>query len=82
MVLVVSKTEPLIEKGEKRKRLMNVGLQSPAAAAALEGNNQPGTLLAKACMYRALCGLAGLLWPYIKTFIKLQARGEQKGKVK
>lgn len=73
MVLVVSKTEALIEKGEKRKRWMNVGLQSPAAAAALEGNNEP-----EACMYRALCGLARLLWPCRKTFIKLQSRGKQK----
>lgn len=72
MVLVVSKTETLIKKGEKRKRWMNVGLQSPAAAAALEENNQPGIRVAEPCMYRALCGLAGLRWPYRKTFIKLQ----------
>lgn len=44
-------------------RWMNVGLQSLAAAAALEGNDQPGTLVAEPCMYRALCGLAGLQWP-------------------
>lgn len=48
MVSVVSKTETLIEKGGKRKRWMNVELQSPAAVAALEGNNQPGTLVAEA----------------------------------
>lgn len=60
MVLVTSKTETLIEEGEKRKRWMNARLQSAAAAAALEGNNQPGTPAAEACMYRALCGLAGL----------------------
>lgn len=50
MVFVVSKAETLIEKGEreKRKRWMNVELQSPAAVAALEWNNQPGTLVAEA----------------------------------
>lgn len=77
MVLVVSKTGTLIEKGENRKRWMNVGLQSPSAAAALEGNNQLGTLVAEACMYGALCGLAGL-----KIFIKLQRTGKQRGKMK
>lgn len=44
MVLVMRKTETLIERGERRKRWMNVRLQSAAAAGALEGNNLPGTL--------------------------------------
>lgn len=82
MALAVSKTETLMEKGEGRKRRMNVRLQSAAAEAALEGNNQPGTPVAEACMYRALCGLAGLHWPYRKTSIRLQLRGRQKEKVK
>jgi len=47
---------------------MNVGLQSAAAAAALEGNNQP-----------AQCGLAGLPAFYKKLhqkFIKPEPKGE------
>lgn len=63
MVLVASRTETLREKGKRRKRWMNVGFQSPAVVVALEGNDQPGTLVAEPCMYRALCGLAGLQWP-------------------
>lgn len=80
MVLVTSKTEALIEKGEKRKRGMNVGLQSAAAAAALEGNNRPGALLMGVHMYRALCGLALQPRPSVATSIKLQKRSKQNRK--
>lgn len=37
-----------------------MGFQCPATAVALEGNDQPGTLVAEPCMYRALSSLAQL----------------------
>lgn len=45
---------------------MSVGLQSPT----LEGNNQPGFLVAAPCMYTF--GLTGFLWPPRKASIRVR----------